>query len=140
VHLANSKSHERQEASYLFDTIATSIILANILNPERVQSLLSKRNVSLDYYRTLVFPVVDISKAGSLHLIKVDTLQRSVTVVRSLQSTMSTKVGLQFADLMKDLIPGDQEWTLKEHEEVGTLDYSNGTIQVCQRFERYIST
>jgi hypothetical protein len=65
--------------------------MANIYNFERVKAMFLKKNVSLDYYKTLVFPVIDISDKGSIHLIFVDTFTNLITSYRSANSGLKER-------------------------------------------------
>ena len=80
INLLNSKSTEY----YIFDTLTTSCIQANIYNLERVQSILEKKNVSqgTTTYKYLIFPIIDISNKGSIQIIKADLERFTITVQR----------------------------------------------------------
>jgi hypothetical protein len=68
IHIINQGIKDRYEHDIVLDTITTSLILANIYNPERVREIILKRNglTSLDSYQNIVFPIVDISNKGSV--------------------------------------------------------------------------
>lgn len=80
IFLMNKRIQDSQGYDFVFDTLLTSMVLANIYNGERVTDLLTKRNISLDYFHRLIFTVVDISNKGSLQLVVVDIPLHTVTV------------------------------------------------------------
>ncbi len=63
-------NHKQQSMVHVFDTMLTSVIMANIYNPERVRTILDKKGINLAQFERIFFPVVDIS--GSLQLIMID--------------------------------------------------------------------
>ena len=46
--LLSIRIEARQDLDFIFDTLMTSMIMANILNHQRVEEMFIKRNVSLD--------------------------------------------------------------------------------------------
>ena len=46
--LLSTRIEARQDLDFIFDTLMTSMIMANILNHQRVEEMFIKRNVSLD--------------------------------------------------------------------------------------------
>lgn len=133
--LSNERVHKNQEHTYIFDTVATSVILANILNHERVQAIFNKKNVNLNYYRYLLFPVIDISSA-SVQMLQVDTFTFTITVYQpDAPSKLGDMPGEFFKGLFNVLHPAysvqdldqpreqgaenDKEWSVKYVNKVG---------------------
>lgn len=102
----------------VLDTITTSMILANVLNPERVREILHTKSVHLNNYHTVVFPVVDTSENGSVQLIVADIRERSVKVVRSEISQLGDQPAEQITSLLSYFVTGESseapEWAVNE--------------------------
>ena len=82
---------------------------------------------------------MDISNQGSIQLVFVDLHERTVTVYRSAKSTLGERPGQQLMAFIANLsIPkeGESEWSLVDHIEEGTLEYTLGTVKICQRIEK----
>ena len=83
----------KQGYTFALDTITTSVIFANILNSDRVITILNKNNVHLDYYQNVFFPVIDMSNRGSLQIVLANVQNYTVTVYRSKNSKMGSRPG-----------------------------------------------
>lgn len=119
------------------------MVMSNIYNTERVVDIISKRNISLDYYHRLIFNVVDISNKGSLQLVIVNIPLHTVTVHRSqFSTTLGNKPGVQIVSLMSNILPtkdGEPEWTLTDlPEEDGSLEYKSGLPTICLRLDQIL--
>jgi hypothetical protein len=115
IHLLSSTFDAQ---SLVLDTITTSMILSNVLTPERVREILHTKSVHLNNYHTVVFPVIDVAENGSVQLIIANIGERSVKVVRSESSQLGDQPAEQIAALLSYFVTADSseapEWAVKE--------------------------
>lgn len=115
----------------IFDTLTSSIILANIYNHHRVKDLFTRRGISLEAHPTLVFPIIDINSA-SLQLIIADLSKHQVTLFRDHEVRgvgLGNKPGVQVTAFF-DSIMGEEEvqWAMNDVHVEG-LSFKKGTTQ-----------
>jgi ribosomal silencing factor RsfS len=127
----NQKLHSQPGNDiYVFDTLATSMIMTNLDNTERVQSILNKLNVVMGYYRRLVFTNVDPSRG--VEIVSVDMGERMIHVHTSHTVFKYTE---QFTVLLNQLTPLESDFTLREIQELNL----SSSEQICEAVYRIVS-
>lgn len=63
---------------FVFDTLATSMIMTHMADTQRVKNILDKLNVAMGYYRRLIFTNVDPSRG--VEIVSVEMGERRIHV------------------------------------------------------------
>lgn len=122
----------------IFDTMTSSIVLANIYNHDRVRELFGKRSVTLEGNPTLVFPIVDIN--GAVQLIIADLSEHIVTLYRDHEQRggLTNKPGVQFTAFFDRLLE-EEAWSLNDVHESGlTFKHAKSTQALVERMQSIV--